>query len=375
MQIGDVTDQNISITGFLNATYVATTAINVSPIQSRVSNLGQQNLINTVLPNQPLCAIAGTSTDPCVPSAEPNPSSIVDIIRAEIRAVLPEVIASEIPRIDTPINKRFERSTVNMADTQQQHSSVPSALPSISADILQKIKRGEFVNFDKLLPHAVAPSSSDDFAIRLDQSGGEPASLSLVPRSQSSKAKVFDFLSWLQAWNNFVRAFVYYHPHTMSQLLYYQAMVCDYFNQYTFNDVYAYYRNFRQRMAALPDLRWGRHDQELVAKFLRTNKLVCFRCRNFGHVASACSLFPTGSDASFARPASQQPAQRFSQSLSRSRPFSNTGPHNPPGQIVSRQDCWFFNTNGFCNNNRCQSMHRCSTCSGSHPKFMCKPRR
>ena len=108
--------------------------------------MGQQNLINTVLPNQPLCAIAGTSTDPCVPSAEPNPSSIVDIIHAEIRAVLPEVIASEIPRIDTPIN-RFERSTVNMADTQQQHSSIPSALLSISADILQKVKRGEFVNF------------------------------------------------------------------------------------------------------------------------------------------------------------------------------------------------------------------------------------
>ena len=108
-----------------------------------------------------------------------------------------------------------------------------------------------------------------------------------------------------------MRAFVYYHPHTMSRLLYYQTMVCDYFNQYTFNDVYAYDRNFRQRMAALPDLRWDHHDQELVAKFLRTNKLVCFRCRNFGHVASACSLFPTGSDASFARPASQQPARGF----------------------------------------------------------------
>ena len=89
VQIGDVTDQNVSITGFLNATYVATTAINVSPIQSRVSNLGQQNLINTVLPNQSLCAIAGTSIDHCVPSADPNPSSRVDIIRAEIRAVLP----------------------------------------------------------------------------------------------------------------------------------------------------------------------------------------------------------------------------------------------------------------------------------------------
>ena len=114
MQIGDVTDQNISITGFLNATN-ATYAINVSPIQSRVSNLGQQNLINTVLPNQPLCAIAGTSIGPCVPSAEPNLSSIVDIIHAEIRAVLREVVASELPRIDTLINNRFERSTVNMA--------------------------------------------------------------------------------------------------------------------------------------------------------------------------------------------------------------------------------------------------------------------
>ena len=113
------------------------------------------------------------------------------------------------------------------------------------------------------------------FAIRLDQSGGEPASLSLVPRSQSSKAKVFDFLSCLQAWNNFVGAFVFYHPYTMSQLLYYQAMVCDYFNQYTFNDVYAYDRNFRQRMAALPDLRWDRHDQELVANFFYVPTNLC----------------------------------------------------------------------------------------------------
>ena len=89
----------------------------------------------------------------------------------------------------------------------------------------------------------------------------------------SSKANVLDFLSWLQAWSNLLRAFVFYHRHTTFQLLYYQAMVCDYFNQYTFNDVYAYDRNFRQRMAALPDLGWDRHDQELVAKYLCTNSI------------------------------------------------------------------------------------------------------
>ena len=143
------------------------------------------------------------------------------------------------PNVQTPLvfsSPQPAMPTHHLLSNQQQPTS--SRLPALPSTVLKKIQAGEFVNFNDLLPHYMSPSTSDDFTIQLSQSSvTNPTSLSLVPRSQSSRAKVYDFSSWLQAWNNFLRATIYYHPMLTDELLFYQSMMCQHGTRYIFEDI------------------------------------------------------------------------------------------------------------------------------------------
>ena len=77
-----------------------------------------------------------------------------------------------------------------------------------------------------------------------------------------------------------MRTYLQAFPLMSSQLLYYQSMMCQYAQQFTFEDAYTFDRNFRMRLANNNKfLRWDRHYQELVAKFLNNHKPVCFKCK------------------------------------------------------------------------------------------------
>ena len=93
-----------------------------------------------------------------------------------------------------------------------------------------------------------------------------------------------------------------------SQLLYYQSMICQYAQKFTFEDVYTFDRNFRMRLDNNKFLRLDRHE-ELVDTFLNNNKPVCFKCKNFGHFATACPLssspFSSSQNSSSTRPLDQ----------------------------------------------------------------------
>ena len=180
-----------------------------------------------------------SSNNISVPSTVPpvistgDTGTISDIVRLELRAIfssgdftdmlslMPTTTRTGLdsPAVDLTYNGRQLRSqnvqtplvfsspqpampTHHLLSNQRQPTS--SRLPALPSTVLKKIQAGQFVNFNDLLPHSMSPSTSDDFTIQLSQSSAtNPTSLSLVPRSQSSRAKVYDFSSWLQAWNNF----------------------------------------------------------------------------------------------------------------------------------------------------------------------------
>ena len=160
----------------------------------------------------------------------------------------------------------------------------------------------------------------------------------------------------------------------------------------SFEDFYSYDRHFRQRIANEPSLHWDRIDQELFAQHMRTLKVVCFKCRNFGHVAN--------NNCDFSRPNSSQPAvhnsnfRLNSDNLHRptdySRPSSNfraptnnfrsstdnfRASSNSSRVPFSAPTCFYFNTNGFCNNVRCIQSHSCSSCGGKHSNIRCSNQR
>ena len=192
--------------------------------------------------------------------------TISDIVRQELRAIfssgdftdmlpfMPTTTTTDLdsPAVDLTYNGRPELRSPNVQTplvvsspplampvhhlhpNQQQPTS--SRLPAPPSTVLKKIQAGDFVNFNDLLPHSMSPSTSNDFTIQVSQSSAtNPTSLSLVARSQSSRAKVYDFSSWLQAWNNFLRATMYYHHMLTDELLFYQSMMCQHGTRYIFS--------------------------------------------------------------------------------------------------------------------------------------------
>ena len=167
----------------------------------------------------------------------------------------------------------FTNNTVTVtANSPLLDISIPSGpqhnadmLPPLPESMLLKIKQGKFVNFDLLLPQSYCPSTNDDYVVQVG--GGDDASsssITLVPKSQNSKAKVISFNLWLQAWCNFARVYVRYHGHQTDQILHYQSLMSQFGQQYIFEEFYLYDRQFRLRMASSPALRCNRIDVELT---------------------------------------------------------------------------------------------------------------
>ena len=101
-------------------------------------------------------------------------------------------------------------------------------LPAIPAKVRDQIKKGEFVNFNLLLPSS-AQLTNDDYTIKIAQGSGD-TSLSLIPHHQvRPKIRTSE---WHTAWNNFIRCASYYHPHLANQFLYYQTMIRFFFLVY-----------------------------------------------------------------------------------------------------------------------------------------------
>ena len=109
-------------------------------------------------------------------------------------------------------------------------------LPPLPESTLQKIQQGKFINFDLLLPQAFTPSASDDYVVQLSNNEDDlsSSSITLVPKSQSNRAKVVDFNTWLQAWCVFVRVCCRFHSHRVQEVLHYQTIMAQYRHQYVF---------------------------------------------------------------------------------------------------------------------------------------------
>ena len=96
-------------------------------------------------------------------------------------------------------------------------------LQLLSESMLQKIKQGKFINFDLLVPQAYTPSASDDYVVQVSNNEDDlsSSSITLVPKSQSNRAKVMYFNTWLQAWCVFVRVYCRFHSHRVEEVLHY----------------------------------------------------------------------------------------------------------------------------------------------------------
>ena len=127
----------------------------------------------------------------------------------------------------------------------------------------------------------------DEYSFKVNP--GANASVTLVPKTQS-RSEVFYLSAWLTAWNIYLRRGMIFHPHLTTQLMYYQSLICQFASQYTFAAWSTYDRLFRYQLTHNPGLGWDRLDDDLFNRYIQGGPLqmLCYSCRNFGHMASSC---------------------------------------------------------------------------------------
>ena len=283
-------------------------------------------------------------------------SSFLPIVPPTIHNGIPTTISPELPPSITMSNLFSPLNTATATTTTGS-----PVLPPISSAVLEQIQARKFIKFDSLLP-ATSPLTLDEYVIKVS-SGLEPA-VSLVPKAQN-RPRVYDFHTWMSAWNNFLQAMSYYHPQCISDLLWYQSTITSFASQYSFSAWYTYEQLFRYHMANDHTLSWGTVDNELFNRFLRGASLRanCFSCRNYGHIASNCPLRSSASGSSSTENFQQTQMLPF-RAPQRNQFFRDN-------RCTQRLTCRFFNNNGQCTSTNCQFEHVCQGCFGPHPQFKC----
>ena len=170
----------------------------------------------------------------------------------------------------------------------QPQLSVPQFrwMTPLIGSMYEKIMGREFIELCDLY----GPDASQvSYEIQVD-SDSRGQSVSLVP-SKSKKHRLTDLHSWLEAWNTYIRLFVFYHPHMQNALLTYQTITCSHARMFKAVDWLRYDSTFRRSAAFDHTKPWDAVDQDLFDYFFKsppTNLPCCHGCQEQGHFYASC---------------------------------------------------------------------------------------
>ena len=208
-------------------------------------------------------------------------------------------------------------------------SNTMSDLPPLSNNILKAIQTKEFDDFNALLPTSLYDYTADqptlNFQINPNDFGNNTVALS---SSGNKKVKINSIASWMQAWNLFIRATVFYHPKMAPELLMYQEYMCRLQRSYPLTAWLRYDSAFRLAIAQNkndPGVSWSKINDYAFNQFIRCappqdstfKKQLCFKCSQEGHYANNCP------NETFRPPRSQQQSN-FQANQSFTTPFTTS---------------------------------------------------
>ena len=212
----------------------------------------------------------------------------------------------------------------------------------VSISTREKIKRGEYIELNSLLPPTPGYQVEESLAkqIRLSEDDGQ---LVLSTTSGAAKRKLDNLAAWLEAWSIYCSILCVAQSDRASELIAYQLRIVQPARKYRWPAVSEYDMCFRQKAAYIPALQWDTVDTDLYTRcFTGQTHIMCTLCKRSGHAATSCVL------------RSQTQSQR-EKSLSAS-PVPT---------------CGLFNR-GSCSYNPCRFRHKCNSCGGDHPVSSCK---
>ena len=120
--------------------------------------------------------------------------------------------------------------------------------------IEKKIAQGIYVDFAKLIPKDKVTQGDSDHRMELISKGGMTY---FVPVSDRENQQIVNFHVWVKAFRVFSHIYMRYHPERTVELIEYNFMIHSASVTFTWDNVYAYNRDFRLHMERHPAQNWG----------------------------------------------------------------------------------------------------------------------
>ena len=122
----------------------------------------------------------------------------------------------------------------------------------IDSQTIQKIEKGEYIDFGKLLPKERFPIADEDERLEMVIRNGKTYR---VPASTS--VNINSFAKWEQAFRVFSNIYTKANPHIAAELIEYNHVIHTVALAYVWDNVYTYDREFRMHMSRNPQRSWG----------------------------------------------------------------------------------------------------------------------
>ena len=258
--------------------------------------------------------------------------------------------------------------------------------PPIPDKIKQRIVRGEYIDFDSLLPEAMYPARygakhTPEFTLRLLQEASiEEGEVVIAQQKPASRRTIRDLVTWMEAWNLYAQVLVAAFPTLAPALLAYQSIICSASSRFPARMWLRYDQRFRASAAADSTIRWDlKHNELWLECFTQAasaatssstapaqsaaskTRRPCTYCGSFYHYPDNCPSHPFR--ASRKRASSPRPSRPASQPLLPTTPASSapadpsSSPAVPPQPLP--HPCRDFNSS-LCRRHICRFCHVCS---------------